>query len=185
VQGQIQFKYAVQVPNDQPAGTYNGTINYEIDQVGGATVTGSANIQVIVGNYFRLSTDRGTADFETMKPGQTKDNVPVEGIIITSKTNTGNPWFLKISDNSPLSAGPYIIPNSNLIWYGWTDGKGTWYGNGTNAVTLVPELMYASGAAETNNLPNGTNNHLKMKLTIPPGQPGGKYLSTIQLTMTE
>jgi len=187
VQGQFQFKYAVQVPNDQPPGTYSGTINYQVvNASSGATInSGTANINIVVGSEFTLSVDRGTADFETMKPGETKDNVPPEGVIITSMTNDGNPWFLKISDINPLSAGPYIIPNSGLTWYGWTDGKGTWYGNGTNAITLVPSLMYASGATETNNLPNGTNNHLKLKLTIPPGQPGGRYFSTIQLTMTE
>jgi hypothetical protein len=187
VQGQFQFKYAVLVPNNQPAGTYRGTINYQIIKDSDHSVinSGTADIQVIVGNLFSLSADRGTADFVTMKPGETKDNVPPEGIIITSKTNDGNPWFLKISDTSPLSAGPYVIPNSNMIWYGWTDGKGTWYGNGTNAFTFVPSLMYASSMTETNNLPDGTNNHLKLKLTIPPGQPGGKYISTIQLTMTE
>jgi hypothetical protein len=45
--------------------------------------------------------------------------------------------------------------------------------------------MYASGANEGNNLPNGTNNHLKFKLSIPKGQPGGKYLSNVKLTLTE
>ncbi len=178
--GQSQFLFAILVPDNQAPGTYTGTIYYQV-----GLISGSTPISVQIGSVFTLSADRGTADFTTMKPGETKDNVPPEGIIITSKTNDGNPWFLKISDTSPLSAGPYVIPNSNLIWYGWSDGKGTWYGNGTNAFTFVPSLMYASSMTETNNLPDGTNNHLKLKLTIPPGQPGGKYISTIQLTMTE
>lgn len=184
---QLQFKYAIQVPDNQPPGIYQGTITYTgaEDGVGGVTGTRTAPISVTVGSYFRLSVDRGSADFETMKPGAVKDNVPAEGIIITSKTNTGNPWYLKISNDNPLSSGPYVIPNSNLIWYGWTDGVGTWYGTGNNSITFAPELMYASGANETNNMPDGTNNHLKFKLTIPSGQPGGKYLSNIKLTMTE
>lgn len=180
IQGQCQLMYAVLVPNDQPAGVYSGKINYQV-----GSVTGSANISVTVGSEFTLSVDRGSADFETMKPGTVKDNIPVEGIIITSKTNTGNPWYLKISNDNPLSSGPYVIPNSNLIWYGWTDGVGTWYGTGNNSITFAPELMYASGANERNNMPDGTNNHLKFKLTVPSGQPGGKYLSNIKLTMTE
>jgi hypothetical protein len=180
-----QFKYAIQVPNNQPAGTYTGTITYSMGEIGGSTLTKTCQISIDVGNYFRLSVDRGSGDFETMKPGAVKDNVPVEGIIITSKTNTGNPWYLKISNDNPLSSGPYVIPNSNLIWYGWTDGVGTWYGTGNNSITFAPELMYASGANERNNMPDGTNNHLKFKLTIPSGQPGGKYLSNIKLTMTE
>jgi hypothetical protein len=181
-----QFKYAVQVPNNQPPGTYTGRISYRVEGIGGGMAVESyADITVTVGNYFRLSIDRGSIDFEKMSGGETKDNVPVEGIIITSKTNVGNPWYLKISNDSPLSTGPYLIPNSNFIWYGWSDGTGRWYGNGTNAMTLVPELMYSSGATESNNLPNGTNNHLKFKLTVPKGQPGGKYITNVKLTLTE
>jgi hypothetical protein len=179
-----QFKYAVQVPNNQPPGTYTGTITYTMND-GTTTLTKTCNISVAVGNYFRLSVDRGTVDFEKMRPGETKDNVPVEGVIVSGKTNTGNPWYLKISNDGPLSSGPYTIPNTNFIWYGWTDGAGTWYGTGTNQLTFVPDLVYASGANEGNNLPNGTNNHLKFKLTIPKGQPGGKYLSNVKLTFTE
>ncbi len=113
---ELQFKYAIQVPDNQPIGTYTANIIYTGSEDGGVTRTRTAPISITVvnGNLFTLSVDRGTADFETMKPGETKDNVPEEGIIITSMTNTGNPWFLKISNTSPLSAGPYIIPNSDL-----------------------------------------------------------------------
>jgi hypothetical protein len=182
---ELQFKYAIQVPNNQPPGTYTANIEYLGEEIGGTSATRTAQISVTVGSYFRLSVDRGTIDFEKMRPGETKDNVPVEGVIVTSKTNTGNPWYLKISNDSPLSSGPYVIPNSNFVWYGWTDGGGTWYGTGSDQITFVPELMYASGANEVNNLPDGTNNHLKFKLAVPKGQPGGKYLSTVKLTFTE
>ena len=182
---EFQLKYAVQVPANQAPGTYTANIQYQGVETGGVTVTRTAPISVTVGSFFRLSVDRGMIDFDKMKPGETKDNMPPEGIIVTSMTSTGNPWYLKISNNSPLSSGPYIIPNSNFIWYGWTDGTGTWYGNGNNYMTLLPELMYASGANEKNNMPDGTNNHLKFKLSIPNGQPGGKYLSTVTMTMTE
>ncbi|MFH1709670.1 MAG: hypothetical protein ABH860_01195 [bacterium] len=182
---ELQFKYAVQVPNDQLPGTYTANIEYSGEEIGGTSVTRTAQISVTVGNYFRLSVDRSSIDFEKMKPGDVKDNVPVEGVIVTSKTNTGNHWYLKISNDSPLSSGPYVIPNSNFIWHGWTDGAGVWCGDGTNQMTFVPELVYSSGITEGNNLPNGTNNHLKFKLSIPKGQPGGKYLSTVKLTMTE
>ncbi len=181
---ELQFKYAIQVPDNQPAGIYTANIIH-LGEEGAISANRTTPISITVGSYFRLSVDRGSGDFETMKPGAVKDNVPAEGIIVTSKTNTGNPWYLKISNDNPLSSGPYVIPNSNLIWYGWTDGVGTWYGTGNNPITFVPELMYASGANERNNLPDGTNNHLKFKLTIPSGQPGGKYLSNIKLTMTE
>ena len=181
---ELQFKYAIQVPNNQPPGTYTANITYKGEE-GGVSSTRTAQISVTVGSYFRLSVDRGSVDFEKMKPGETKDNVPVEGVIVAGKTNTGNPWYLKISNDSPLSSGPYVIPNTNFIWYGWTDGAGTWYGTGTNQLTFVPDLVYSSSANESNNMPNGTNNHLKFKLTIPKGLPGGKYLSNVKLTLTE
>jgi hypothetical protein len=182
---EFQFKYAIQVPNNQAPGTYTANMEYLGEELGGTSATRTAQISVTVGNYFRLSVDRGSIDFEKMRPGETKDNVPVEGVIVAGKTNTGNPWYLKISNDSPLSSGPYVIPNSNFVWYGWTDGKGTWYGTGNNQMTFVPELMYASGANEGNNMPDGTNNHVKFKLNVPKGQPGGKYMSNVKLTLTE
>jgi hypothetical protein len=182
---EFQFKYAVQVPDNTPPGVY--TANIEIraldDSAFGATRT--AQISVTVGQFFRLSVDRGIIDFEKLRPGDTKDNTPVEGIVLTSKSNIGNPWFLKISNDNPLSSGPYIIPNNNLIWYGWTDGAGAWYGRGTDSMSPMPMLMYASAATEGNNLPKGTNNHLKFKITIPNGQQSGRYTTTVKLTMTE
>ena len=183
-----QFKYAVKAPDNQAPGTYKGTIKYRMTKDGGSGTLSferTTDIYVTVGNYFRLSIDRGAIDFEKMSPGETKDNMPVEGIIITAKTNVGNPWYLKVSNDSPLSSGPYIIPNTNFIWYGWTDGTGRWYGNGDDQLSLVPSLMYSSSFIESNNLPDGTKNHLKLKLTVPKGQAGGKYISNVKFTMTE
>jgi hypothetical protein len=187
IQLQCQMKYAIAVPDNQPPGTYTGTIKYQVNHDGGVPVipVRQCNIVVTVGNYFRLSVDRGSVDFEKMNRGQTKDNIPVEGVIVTSKTNTGNPWYLKISNDSPLSNGPFVIPNSNFIWYGYSEGKGKWYGNGLDPIMLTPTLMYASDLTEGNNLPKGTLNHLKFKLSIPRGQAGGKYISTVRLTLTE
>jgi len=177
-----QFKYAIQVPANQPPGTYTGTIYYRVDPAG---TERTATISVTVGSYFRLSVDRTLIDFEKMSPGEIKDNVPVEGSIINSKVSTGNPWYLKISNDSPLSSGPYIIPNTNLIWYGWSDGSGKWFGNGDDQMTLVPQIMYSSSINEGVNIPDGISNHLKFKLTIPKGQPGGKYISNVRITMSE
>jgi hypothetical protein len=186
---EFQFKYAVKVPDNQPPGAYEGYIEYIANETSNSpmetNIIRNAKIIVTILPYFRLSVDRGTIDFDKMSPGQTKDNIPVEGVIVTSKSNTGNPWYLKISNDNPLSNGPYMIPNSNFIWYGWTDGSGRWYGNGTDQMSLTPMLAYSSGVIEGNNLPNGTNNHLKFKLTIPKGQSGGKYITTVRLTMTE
>lgn len=101
-----QFKYAIKVPNNQPPGIYTGTVQYRIRETAGSldSKQHSATISVTVDKLFRLSVDRGSADFEKMRPGETKDNVPVEGIIATSQTNAGDPWYLKISNDSPLSS---------------------------------------------------------------------------------
>jgi len=184
---QHQFKYAITVPANTSPGTYTATIRYRMEETGGGSLSleKTANISVTVGTKFSLTVDRGNIDFDKMAPGDTKDNTPAEGIVISSFTNSGNPWYLKISNDNPLSSGPYIIPNTDFIWYGWSDGSGRWYGNGTDPFSLTPMLMYSSGAGEGNTMPNGVNNHLKFKLTIPKGQPGGKYLTTVRLTLTE
>ena len=121
IEVQPQFKYAIQVPSDQAPGIYTGTIRYlAIDDSGSPQADVSANVEITVTPTFQLSIDRGTIDFESMLPGQEKDNVPVESIVVTTKTSSGNPWYLKISNNSPLTSGPNIIPNSNFYWYGWS-----------------------------------------------------------------
>lgn len=185
VVSKFQFKYAISVPNNTPPGTYNGVIQYDVTYDGGSTFTATCPIQVTVGSIFKLAIDRGNIDFEKMRPGETKDNTPVEGVIITSTSSSGNPWYLKISNDNPLSSGPNIISNNNLIWYGWSDGTGRWYGNGEDRMSLVPMLMYSGSLSEGNNLPDGTKNHLKFKLTIPRGQASGRYMSTVRLTLTE
>jgi len=184
-EAQCQFQYAVAIPADKPPGVYTGQILYQMRELGGVTTTGSVNVSVTVKQMFQLSIDRGTIDFEEMLPGNEKENVPVEGVVVTAKCDTGNPWFLKISNNSPLTSGPDMIPNENFKWYGWSDGTGRWYGTGEDALSLTPTLVYSSGAGENNNLPDGTKNHLKFKLKIPPKQRAGKYMSTVKLTLTE
>lgn len=184
---EFQFLYAVQPPGDTPPGNYKANVMFLAQQIDTPylSITRTVPITVNVVGTFRLSIDRGSIDFDKMSPGETKDNVPVEGVILTSKSSFGNPWYLKISNDNPLSNGPYMIPNTNFIWYGWSDGTGRWYGTGNDQMTLVPALMYSSGAAEGMNIPDGTLNHLKFKLSIPKGQSGGKYITNVRITMTE
>jgi hypothetical protein len=184
---EIQLKFAVQVPDDQPPGDYTATVDYQMYDPDGfpPANTESFTVTVHVSPMFQLYIDRGTIDFEEMLPGHEKENVPVEGIIVKTKSNTNNPWFLKISNDSPLTSGPNIIPNENFKWYGWTDGSGRWYGTGEDAVSLIPQLVYSSGAGEEHNIPDGTDNHFKFKLKVPPKQKPGKYISRVRLTLTE
>lgn len=185
---QPQFKFAIDVPGNQAPGVYSGQITFRITPLSNEDVVNvdkTLNISIEVLPLFQLLIDRGTIDFETMLPGKEKDNVPVEGIIVTALTSNNNPWFLKISDNSPLTSGPHVIPNANFMWYGWTDGSGRWYGTGDDALSQNPQLCYSSGAGESSNAPDGTLNHFKFKLKVPAKQRPGRYMSVVKFTLTE
>ncbi len=144
-----------------------------------------ATFTVSVASVFELSIDQGFIDFGRMNPGDMKWNMPPAGITVQSKSNSGKPWYLKVSNDSPFSSGSNTIPNSNFSWSGWTDGSGKWYGDGTNQVSVTPTLVYSSGAGEENNLPNGTVNHMKFKLKVPNNQVPGNYTTIVKFTMTE
>jgi len=150
-----------------------------------ASVNQQATFTVAVSSVFELGIDYGLVDFGKMKPGDTKWNMPSSGITITAKTNNGKPWYLKVSNDSPFTSGSDVIQNSNFMWSGWSDGSGVWYGTGNDKIATTPTLVYASGSGEDNNLPDGTNNHMKFKLAVPKNQRPGSYITTVKFTMTE
>ncbi|MCX5749797.1 MAG: hypothetical protein NTZ10_06105 [Candidatus Saganbacteria bacterium] len=147
--------------------------------------TQQSTFTVTVSSIFELSIDQGMIDFGRMKPGEVKWNIPPSGVTVTAKTNSGKSWFLKVSASNPFSYGSYMIPYSKFVWTGWTDGAGRWYGTGNNIMTPTPSLVYASALGEENNLPSGTNNHFKFKLSVPENQSPGVYTTTVKFTMTE
>ena len=140
---------------------------------------------VTVSTLFQLSIDQGYIDFGKMKPGETKGNMPPEGVTVQAQTNNGKPWYLKVCNGSPFSYGDEMIPNNNFMWSGWTDGAGKWYGTGNNKMTTTPTIIYESAASEYNNLPNGTNCRMKFRLKVPDDQAPGNYATTVKFTMTE
>ncbi len=142
-------------------------------------------LSVDVASVFELSIDQGYVDFGRMKPGETKEDMPSAGITLTAKSNNQRPWYIKISNDREFSNGQAIIPNQNFVWSGWTDGAGKWYGTGRNMMMLTPTLAYSSGDSEQNNLPNGTTNHFKFRLTVPEKQQPGNYTTQVKFTMTE
>ena len=150
-----------------------------------STQSQTATFTVTISSVFELSIDQGTIDFGRMKPGDTKWNIPASGVTVTSRTNNGKPWYLKVSSSSPFFSGNNFIPNENFTWSGWTDGSGRWYGTGNDAVLSSPKIAYASGNGEENNLPNGTVNHMKFKLAVPGSQAPGFYTTDVTFTMTE
>lgn len=144
-----------------------------------------ATFTVTVNSVFELSIDQGLIDFGRMDPGDEKNNIPSRGLTVTSRTNSGNPWYLKINSSSPFSSGDKIIPYSSFRWTGWTDGSGVWFGTNNKTVSASPVLAYSSGAGEESNLPNGTLNHFKFKLNVPKIQAPGVYTTMVKFTMTE
>lgn len=150
-----------------------------------AATVQNATVTVKINPVFSISIDRDDIDFGVMKPAQTKADIPATGIKVTVKSNTGNSWFLRINNTDDLSSGSAIINNDNFSWYGWTEGKGKWYGTGIDPITTTPVVAYASTDVEGLNMPNGTNNYFKFKLKVPPDQVGGRYETTVQFTITE
>ena len=144
-----------------------------------------ATFTVTVNSVFELSIDQGLIDFGKMNPGDQQNNIPSRGLVVTSKTNGGNPWYLKINAAVPFSSGDKIIPNSNFRWSGWSDGSGTWYGTGNNIVNPSPAIAYSSGPGEESNMPAGVLNHFKFKLNVPNNQAPGVYATLVKFTMTE
>ena len=150
--------------------------------------TGTAQVMVSVATFFEVNVDRQLIDFNQMKPGETKEYAPNdEGVKVSCKSNTGNPWFLKIHDEQDLTDGNNYIPNSNFFWYGnkGSNASGIWHGNGRDNFTTEPVQAYSAGADEYNNLPDGTDLFFKFKLQIPQKQPKGVYKTAIVFTLTE
>lgn len=149
------------------------------------TATQDTTLSVTVNAVFQLSLDQTFIDFGRMNPGDTKWDIPANSLVATAKTNNENPWYLKIHSVFPLSSGQSQIPLGNFIWYGWTEGNGTWLGTGNDSLTLTTTLAYKSGTGEEINLPNGTVNHFKFKLVLPEKQKSGTYSTIVKFTMTE
>ncbi|MDD5456165.1 MAG: hypothetical protein PHV30_03940 [Candidatus Margulisbacteria bacterium] len=153
-----------------------------------ATQQTSVQVMVNVKSFFELAVDRNLIDFKTMNPGEMKRDMPDnEGVKVNIKSNSGTPWFLKISDMYELTNGKDVISNGNFVWYGYPSktALGTWYGNGEDKISLSPALAYSSNTSEYNNLPNGTDLFFKFALKIPPKQNSGLYRSIVAFTLTE
>ena len=149
------------------------------------SATQEAEIRLEVSSIFNLSIDQGFIDFEKMKPGDVKWNLPYSALTTTCQTNRDNPWYLKISNEGALSSGMNTISNSNFYWYGWTEGSGIWYGLKENILNTTPTIVYSASAGEYSNYPAGTKNAFKFKLKVPADAKPGVYKTAIKFTMTE
>ena len=145
----------------------------------------SVTARVTVEEVFTLSIDRDAIDFYNMKPGESRYDIPPTGIRVTTKSNSGNPWYLKIRATEPLSSGKAIIPYDKFAWYGWSEGSGSWYGTGKEHISSLPQIAYASTLSEGLNASPGVANVFKFKLEVPSNQQAGSYETTVQFILTE
>jgi spore coat protein U-like protein len=169
-----------------------------------ASQTNDATVKVTVSVIFSLSLP-DSVDIGSMNPGDWKEATTAAGyanaVICTS--NTGNPWYLKISAAGPLADGPNIISLDNFSWLSTYAGnknspyqslnEGLHHNPAAGYVTFTqsPELVYTSGLGaslnDNNNLPLGTEIQFKYALSVPsdPAPLPGIYTTTIDYTMTE
>jgi hypothetical protein len=149
------------------------------------STTASAVAKVNVDSVFELTLDRTDIDFGNMRPGTTRFDIPASGIKVTTRSNTGQKWFLKVSSTGNLNSGLDQVSNSNLYWYGWTNGQGSWLGTGNDAIQELPVSAYESTDSEGLNIPDGTDNYFKFKLSIPASQRAGLYETVVKFTLTQ
>lgn len=150
-----------------------------------ADAVAEAKVKVEVKSVFKLSLDRNDINFRDLAPGESRDNIPETGIKVTSFSNTGRQWYLKLNSVSDLRDGERIIDSKNFQWYGWSEGKGKWTGTGSDIVKQTPALAYVADSTEFNNLPDGIDNYFKFRISVPQNQPAGFYETVVQFTMTE
>ncbi len=133
---------------------------------------------------FAIDLNYYSIDFGGMDMGDIKDDVPSNGLIVTLKTDQGNPWFLRIRTDMPLTHvdnPSQVIPDTHFRWYGVSTSDVT----NTTLVTsredlTVEKTVYSGAAAETE-----TDVTLKFELMLPALLQSGTYETTVVLTLTE
>ena len=125
-------------------------------------------------------------DFGSLDMGETKDDVPSEGFVVTCTTDQSNAWYLKIRSEAALTHADNpasFIPDANLYWYGISSSIP---GN-TSLVTTqqdftIERTVYTAPNTEG---ATGTDITLKFRVDIPQVIQSGTYSTNIVLTFTE
>ena len=77
---------------------------------------------------FSIETDLTSINFGAMNPNGTKGDVPSQGVTVKCTTDQGNPWYLRLHLETPLTNvnnPSSMISNENFWWYGMsTTGSG-------------------------------------------------------------
>ena len=157
--------------------------------------TQEVTAQVVVPSTFTLSFNPSSVSFDHMRPGTFSGSKPVnvqfgfeQGLVLTALSNNGHTWQIQMNATTPLSSGAQVIPMSDFQAFGWIvagEASGTLLRGTAAPVSLSPESIYTSSAAESVNTPNGTKVHMQFQLGVPERQVPGTYTTTLRFTMTE
>jgi len=139
---------------------------------------------VTVQGTFNLMVNTDSFDFTRLSPGQSGEMSRAEGVEVAGTSSDGNPWYIKVSAEKPLTSGSNTIPNENFTWYGSTEGQGQW--NGAEAKNLVdPNVAAYISTAEEADQVKKIINRFKFMLHVPEDTKAGEYSTTVMFTMTE
>lgn len=135
-------------------------------------------------------TNYNIIDFGEMNPGDIKDDVPPDGLVVRCTASSGTSgWTLKIKIDHPLTHvdnPASIIPNTNFKWYveSTSDTDNTSANiNQREEITTYDKTAYTGATSEEQ-----TNITLKFQLELPPALQWGTYNTSyghIILTLTE
>jgi hypothetical protein len=145
--------------------------------------TNSLTVVVTVQGSFNLIVNSDSFDFARLAPKQTGEMTRSEGIAVTGVSSSGNPWYLKVSAEKPLTSGSNTIPNDNFTWYGTSEGTGAWHGTAEKSLADTG-AAYVSSADEANQA-SVVANRFKFRLHVPEDTKPGDYRTTVLFTMTE
>ena len=139
---------------------------------------------VTVQGTFNLMVNTDSFDFTRLTPGQSGEMSRAEGVEVAAASSDGNPWYLKVSAEKPLTSGSNTIPNENLTWYGSSEGQGRWNGAEENNLADPNTAAYISTAEEADQVKKIVNK-FKFMLHVPEDTKAGEYSTTVMFTMTE
>jgi len=139
---------------------------------------------VTVQGMFNLMVNTDSFDFTRLTPGQSGEMSRAEGVEVAGASSDGNPWYLKVSAEKPLTSGINTIPNENLTWYGSSEGQGQWNGAEENNLADPNTAAYISSAEESDQVKKIVNK-FKFMLHVPEDTKAGEYSTTVIFTMTE
>jgi len=140
---------------------------------------------VVVGSTFKLTLDRATLDFGSIKPGERVELYPAEPFHqITCISNNKKNWYLKISVPADINGpGGQSLPKDRLKWQiFWTNGSGV-KKEGWESLQDKTTVVYTSGPLDSQG--DEVNIKLRYALDVPGNAPAGHYTAVLIYTITE